>query len=596
MSRERCPVPALPAHGAVPVQRHRDNQGGATGRYGACGDCRKEEWLPVQARLQFSRPGDSGEREAERAANDVMDGRTPQVQVRASLAQASHAAVETDVPTQRKGQGERVDVAPPSPEATLASALAGPGQPLDAGSRTWMESRYAHDFSQVRIHSDAAAAASAEAFHAHAYTTGRHIVFNRGAYAPDTQPGRHLLAHELAHVVQQASLQGNAQASGGSGVQRLLQRQPTALSAIPQAERRSISMGTVAVAVPPARITAFFTIMPSGLPSESRSVGATNSFDPAIPAALQTGLGSIAAYVAGDTNGLPLNSSIELDLDLSAHGGAATSYRFTYFTHTTGAGRAATSAPVMLIEQVGAVSAAQTAATVPTSGTFTIGSSSFTLTGNWTDPDYTTLREAVTLLPAAALTGATGLRFRRVGAGTGAEGGHYDSGTDAIELNDRAFPTGSALRFGHHSPAVRSVLHEVGHGIDLRVLERAWQAYNAAGQSVAARATLLAVRSPSGSRWGREAGTTNDEIQENAADATPAFRAAVIRDGVRRDTTGTRTTPEGTTATLRGGITTYSDTDYQELYAESFAMYVATPRTLEQLRPATFAYFRGRFP
>src|SRR5690606_36112234 len=138
-----------------------------------------------------------------------------------------------------------------------------------------------------------------------------------------------------------------------------------------------IHVGTTSVTVPAERITAFFTIMPSGRPSESRSVRGSNSFDPAIPAAMRGGLASIAAYVAGDTNALPLESSVEVDLDLTAHGGAHSTYRFTYFTHSTGSGKAASSAPVMLIEQVGATLAAPTALTVPGNNAFTVGSSSF---------------------------------------------------------------------------------------------------------------------------------------------------------------------------------------------------------------------------
>lgn len=530
--------------------------GSGSGARGSSGDVHKPEW--DDATWDIGDNSESDEELLQRSASDSSTAPAQQPDVT-----ATHDPID--------------------------AALASSGQPLDAGSRDFMESRFQRDFSHVRIHNDAAAIASADALRAHAYTVGNDIVFNQGAYAPHSEHGRHLLAHELSHVVQQ---------TGAPTVeaQRLVQRQPTSLGAIPAGERLAIRVGTVAATVPAARITAFFTIMPSGNPSESQSVGATNSFDPAIPAALRTGLGSIGGYLAGTTNALPINTSIEVDLDLSAHGGARTTYRFTYFTHTTGTGRAATSASVMLIEQVAASLAAPAAATVPTTGSFSIGSSNFTLAGTWTDGDYTTLREALTLLPAAALTAAAGLTFRRVGTGTGAEGGHYDSGTDAVELNNRAFPTGSDLRFGQRPPAVRNVLHEVGHAIDLRVLERAWQAYNAAGQTAAARRTLLAVRSPSGSRWGRQAGsTTDDEIQENAADTAPAFRAAVRRDGVRTDSSG-RTTPEGTTATLSGGVTTYSDTDYQELYAESFAMYVAQPQTLRQLRPATFAYFQGQFP
>ncbi|WP_372015265.1 eCIS core domain-containing protein [Pseudoxanthomonas sp. 10H] len=533
---------------------------------------------PGPARMRVGEADGAGEREASRAADAVARGGEARVQPWPGAAPSN-------------GAGAPATALSDTAAACVDAALATDGQRLDPASRGFMEGRFHRDFSQVRVHADATAVASAEALHAHAYATGNHIVFGRGAYAPHTAAGRHLLAHELAHVAQQPGT------GAGLPLQRLLQRQPTSLAAIPEAERRAIHAGMTAVSVPTERITAFFTIMPSGRPSESRSIGATNSFDPAIPAAMHTGLGSIGAWIAGDTNALPLNSSIEVDLDLSAHGGARTTYRFTHFTHTTGSGRSASSASVMLVEPVGATLAAPAAQTVPASGTFAVGSASFTVGGNWNDADYTTLHQALGLLPAAALTAATGLTFRRVGAGTGAEGGHYDSGTDAVELNNRAFPASSDLRVGQRPLAVRNVLHEVGHAIDLRVLERAWQAYNSAGQTPAARRTLLAVRSPSGSRWGAATdGSGNDEIQENAGDTAPAFRAAVRRDGVRRDTSGARTTPEGTTATLSGGVTTYSDTDYQEMYAESFAMYVGARETLRQLRPATFAYFQSMFP
>ncbi len=68
-----------------------------------------------------------------------------------------------------------------------------------------MERRLGYDFGQVRVHADTAAAESAAAIGALAYTVGRHVVFGAGQYAPNTQPGRRLLAHELAHVAQQAA-------------------------------------------------------------------------------------------------------------------------------------------------------------------------------------------------------------------------------------------------------------------------------------------------------------------------------------------------------------------------------------------------------
>ncbi len=77
------------------------------------------------------------------------------------------------------------------------------GQPLDAGARAFMEPRFGFDFGKVRVHSDARAGESAQAVRAHAYTVGSDLVFAPGRYAPATSAGRKLLAHELAHVVQQ---------------------------------------------------------------------------------------------------------------------------------------------------------------------------------------------------------------------------------------------------------------------------------------------------------------------------------------------------------------------------------------------------------
>src|SRR2546429_2276399 len=89
----------------------------------------------------------------------------------------------------------------------VRDVLRSPGQPLDAGTRAFMEPRFGHDFSNVRVHSDARAAESARSVNALAYTVGRDVVFGAGQYAPRTSEGRRLLAHELTHVMQQQSLQ-----------------------------------------------------------------------------------------------------------------------------------------------------------------------------------------------------------------------------------------------------------------------------------------------------------------------------------------------------------------------------------------------------
>ena len=87
--------------------------------------------------------------------------------------------------------------------------LNSPGQPLDAATRAFMEPRFGHDFSRVRIHTDARAAESASEINALAYTVGRQIVFDSGQYMPGTSSGRQVLAHELTHVVQQSDGDGS---------------------------------------------------------------------------------------------------------------------------------------------------------------------------------------------------------------------------------------------------------------------------------------------------------------------------------------------------------------------------------------------------
>jgi hypothetical protein len=81
--------------------------------------------------------------------------------------------------------------------------LRSPGQPLDPATRTFMELRFGHDFSRVRVHTDTLASTSARAVNALAYTVGQEVVFGSGQYAPGTNVGRRLIAHELTHTLQQ---------------------------------------------------------------------------------------------------------------------------------------------------------------------------------------------------------------------------------------------------------------------------------------------------------------------------------------------------------------------------------------------------------
>ncbi|HZI15893.1 MAG TPA: DUF4157 domain-containing protein, partial [Myxococcus sp.] len=102
--------------------------------------------------------------------------------------------------------------------ASHVRAATASGLPLPASARAYFEPRLGRDLSNVRVHTGPAAAASARAVGARAYTLGSDIVFARGHFSPETQEGRRLLAHELAHTLQQGCASGvlRRQPDGGA--------------------------------------------------------------------------------------------------------------------------------------------------------------------------------------------------------------------------------------------------------------------------------------------------------------------------------------------------------------------------------------------
>jgi hypothetical protein len=114
-----------------------------------------------------------------------------------------------------RSTGDEHDDAGPVPPI-VHDVLRGPGQELPGEVRAFMEPRFAADFSDVRLHTDASAAQSSRAVSAHAYTAGSHIVFAAGQYQPSTPSGQRLLAHELTHVVQQRGIGGAPGAGSAS--------------------------------------------------------------------------------------------------------------------------------------------------------------------------------------------------------------------------------------------------------------------------------------------------------------------------------------------------------------------------------------------
>ncbi len=174
--------------------------------------------------LRIGEPDDSFEREADRVADEIMSSGVAKRDWSLSRMSAGsplqrkcacggpggesgqcEPCKEKDKAKdslQRKAAGPAAsELAPPIVQEVLQS----PGHPLGEGTRRFFSSRFGYDFSRVRVHNDSRAAQSAEAINALAYTAGSSVVFAEGKYAPDGPSGRQLLAHELAHVVQQES-------------------------------------------------------------------------------------------------------------------------------------------------------------------------------------------------------------------------------------------------------------------------------------------------------------------------------------------------------------------------------------------------------
>ena len=164
----------------------------------------------MEAGLRINDVNDPAEREADRVAAAVMaapGGDAHPTAVAASPAPAVQrkcAACEEEeaLQVQRK---ESSPVQPASAPPIVGQVLSTPGQPLDGSTRSFMESRFGHDFGGVRVHTDGQAAQSAHAVGASAYTVGSDIVFDHGEYNTEVISGNRLLAHELAHVIQQGN-------------------------------------------------------------------------------------------------------------------------------------------------------------------------------------------------------------------------------------------------------------------------------------------------------------------------------------------------------------------------------------------------------
>ncbi|MDY6795816.1 MAG: DUF4157 domain-containing protein [Actinomycetota bacterium] len=186
--------PVTPVVSFPPVRRRLQDERhglGPSGKLAGQSRSLSNKPLLIQTKLIIGEPDDKYEREADRVAKQVMRMNDPR--------DGGKAVTPVDPVSKVTGVNSKGMVAPPIVHEVLGS----PGQPLDARTRAYMEPRFGHDFSRVRVHKDARSVESAQALNALAYTVGRDMVFGERQYAPATVIGQKLIAHELTHAAQQ---------------------------------------------------------------------------------------------------------------------------------------------------------------------------------------------------------------------------------------------------------------------------------------------------------------------------------------------------------------------------------------------------------
>jgi hypothetical protein len=166
---------------------------------------------PIQRKPAVAAPDDPLEREADEAAERVNRMESPRLvspapaAIQRRCASCESEDEEKNQPLFRTTAAPTMHAQAPLDVGAAAREVERGGAPLPPAVRSYFEPRFGHDFSRVRIHADGQAAAAARAVRARAFTLGDHVVFDSGEFAPATAEGRRLIAHELAHVVQQGA-------------------------------------------------------------------------------------------------------------------------------------------------------------------------------------------------------------------------------------------------------------------------------------------------------------------------------------------------------------------------------------------------------
>ena len=445
-------------------------------------------WL--QAKLALGGVDDPLEREAEATADSVMRMAEPRSDSAGSMAETRVRLTRS--PSGRATGGSRED-APP----IVHDAIAQEGRPLDPKDRAFFEPRFGQDFRHVRLHTERLAQESAEAVGALAYTVGRNVVWGPSQPPPGSQAGRRLMAHELAHVVQQGA--SSRWAENGRAQGSVVRRDPK-----PDA-------GQPNPAAQPATPPLFYdrdahSLQPLPVGYKLKDIQAN------LNASIAAGEIKSATAV-----GVTPGSTEEIFVLYVAWAWGKKKRWGTEADIVTAIGwppKPGDPAPVgritLRIDDQGAATAELLAAgPVPASAQATVAAGSKQLiadygfksvkddgTATWSDPEISDVSAALAMLPTADKAALKGVELIRMATIPGGFSGEFSTGggvakgattvtaLPSLKLADLAFPKEQLQFFGDKTKTVpasfQTILHEVGHAVEKENYRTAHEAYEAA--------------------------------------------------------------------------------------------------------------------
>ncbi|MEO8108812.1 MAG: DUF4157 domain-containing protein [Ginsengibacter sp.] len=583
----------------------------------------------IQPKLSVNEPGDKYEHEADNIAEKIigMPGSHNQAMKQSvNPLSANIHPVESSTP----GNSIKTD----EPFTNKIADAKGKGNSMDTRTQNFMSAGFGFNFSRVKIHTDDGAAKMNRQLKAKAFTVGDDIYFSQNNYDPSSQSGKHLLAHELAHTVQQSS-------------NRLIMRK--SLTDLPEVTRKQLQVSRTAPdkATVDQWIKDFFTPK-SGI---SMSSSMTTEFGVEITDAdLQKGLRNVAISLKAmshenikpatkdtpeersntDPEGWPLgpNSVLDIAMDLSNNGGDNAIFRFT--SYTDGKDEKVIIERMRIIAPV--VAPAAPAAVVSSTGNITVGNVKVDIDAAFGNARGKIIADAIQLLPDPIRLKIDGVKIVHVGSGSGPDGrnGDYQAENDRVRIWDNMFNEDSR-RVGESSSTTYQVVHELMHAIDLRPLFKAQIARDDAQKRkdafVANSRKIKVTSDPLGepeeksdaekkvirdaiAKFDKEIADdekemasakseAGSELGKNTESLTTDFGKALAADGVKavKDAKKKNAVAGATQQhTLSTGITNYGATDLMEAFAENFSLYILDEALLKTLRPKTFEFFAKEYP